>query len=158
MHLNGTVTDIFITPEPEGKIFGVESIEAVAGVGLKGDRNYYKQIKLPAEERKPENECTLVELESIEELIQSGEFGTLQPGDLRRNLVTKNIRLNDLVGRVFTIGEVTAKGIELCEPCRHLEKLTGKKIMKPLVHKAGLRAQIIHDGMIYPGDEIKVSQ
>lgn len=158
MHLNGTITGIFITPEPEGEIFGVESIEAVAGVGLKGDRNYYKQIKLPAEKRKPENECTLVEWESIDELNQSGEFGIIQPYDLRRNLVTKNIHLNDLVGRIFTIGEVTAKGIELCEPCRHLEKMTGKKIMKPLVHKAGLRAQIIHGGMIHMGDEIKISQ
>ena len=157
MQLNGTVTGIYITPEPQGEISGVKSIEAIAGVGLKGDRNYYKQIKLPAEERKPENECTLVEMESIDELNQSGKFGTIQPGDLRRNLVTQNIRLNDLVGRVFTVGEITAKGIELCEPCRHLEKLTGKKIMKSLVHKAGLRAQIIQDGMIHTGDEIKVS-
>ncbi|MDZ7720180.1 MAG: hypothetical protein U5K72_15300 [Balneolaceae bacterium] len=89
MNLNGTVTGIYITPEPEGEISEVESIEAVAGVGLKGDRNYHKQIKLPVEERKPENECTLVEGESVDELNQSGEFGIIQPGDLRRNLVTE---------------------------------------------------------------------
>ncbi|MGF1671704.1 MAG: MOSC domain-containing protein [Balneolaceae bacterium] len=156
MNKKGIIFGIFITPEAKGEIFEVENIEAVAGIGLKGDRNYYKQQRLSAEKRKPKHELTLVEWESVDELNQSGEFGVIKPEELRRNLVTKGVDLNSLVGKQFLVGDVRAEGLELCEPCRYLEKLTGKKIMKPLIHKAGLRAGILQDGIISKGDQVEI--
>ena len=150
----GRITGIFIGEQEGGAIHAVASVEAEAGLGLKGDRSYFKHMNLPAEKRIAENECTLIESESVAELNESGRFGTVHPGDIRRNLVTAGIRLNELVDRTFRVGEVMLRGIELCEPCRHLEKLTGKKIMKPLVHKAGLRASILKSGRIHFNDEI----
>lgn len=156
--IKGKITGIYITPDEGEKIIEVPNVEAVAGIGLKGDRNYTSQLSIPKDKRNPEKELTLVEQKSVNMLNESGEFGTVHPGDLRRNLVTKGIDLNRLIGKVFFVGEVKAKGLELCEPCRHLEKLTGKKIMKPLVHKGGLRAQILESGMIKKGDQIVVPQ
>ncbi|SMO47956.1 MOSC domain-containing protein [Gracilimonas mengyeensis] len=154
----GKVAGIFISRDEGGKITEVEDIEAVAGIGLKGDRYYSKQLSTPEEKRRPKKELTLVEFESVEILNKDGRYGTVQPGDLRRNLVTKGVHLNNLTGQTFFVGKVKVKGIELCEPCRHLEKLTGKKIMKPLVHKAGLRAQILEGGIIKKGDRIVVEK
>jgi len=157
METQGTVYGIFITKEEGAPVHGVDQVEAVPGVGLLGDRYYFKQLDRAPDARKPESELTLVEWESVVMLNSKAEYGLVEPGDLRRNLVTKNIRLNELVGKRFTIGGVLAEGIELCEPCSHLEKLTGKKLMKPLVHKAGLRARILQGGLITKGDELTVS-
>jgi len=152
----GTIEGIYIAQHAGGEITGVDQVEAVAGIGLKGDRNYSAQLNRPPEKRKPEKELTLVQQESVDMLNETGDFGTIHPGDLRRNVVTSGVNLNNLTGEVFSVGNVKAKGIELCEPCRHLEKMTGKKIMKPLVHKAGLRAQIIEGGVIKKGDSVKI--
>ena len=73
-----------------------------------------------------------------------------------RNIVTRNVPLNHLVGKEFTIGEVRIRGIRLCEPCDHLQKLTGKKVLKGLIHRGGLRAQILTKGTIRVGDKIQV--
>jgi len=152
----GFVSGIYITQEKSTPLYEVNRVEAVEGLGLKGDRNYIQQLQSTPEERRPENELTLIELESVEYLNREFDMGTFSPGDLRRNIITKNVSLNDLTGKKFKIGEVEAEGIELCEPCRHLEKLTGKPVMKPLVHKAGLRARILKGGIISKGDEILV--
>lgn len=158
MSNKGKLLGIYISQNEGGEITEVPDIEAVAGIGLKGDRNYTSQLNTPKEERSPEKELTLVEQKSVDMLNNSGDFGLIHPGDLRRNLVTKGIDLNSLTGKVFFVGGVKAKGLELCEPCRHLEKLTGKKIMKPLVHKGGLRAQIIEGGVIKKGDQVVVEE
>jgi len=152
----GTIEGIYIAQHAGGEITGVDQVEAVAGIGLKGDRNYFAQLNRAPEKRKPEKELTLVQQETVDMLNETGVFGTIHPGDLRRNVVTSGVNLNNLTGEVFSVGNVKAKGIELCEPCRHLEKMTGKKIMKPLVHKAGLRAQIIEGGVIKKGDSVKI--
>ena len=81
----------------------------------------------------------------------------LDPGNSRRNIVTKGVALNHLVGREFRVGEVTLRGIRLCEPCGHLEELTQKGVMQALVHRGGLRAQILIDGTIRVGDTIQES-
>lgn len=158
MSNKGKLLGIYISQNEGGEITEVPDIEAVAGIGLKGDRNYTSQLNIPKEKRNPEKELTLVEQKSVDMLNESDNFGIVHPGDLRRNLVTKGIDLNRLIGKVFFVGGVKAKGLELCEPCRHLEKLTGKKIMKPLVHKGGLRAQIIEGGMIKKGDQVVVEE
>jgi MOSC domain-containing protein YiiM len=82
----------------------------------------------------------------------------LAPGESRRNITTRGIRLNDLVGKEFRIGDVRARGTKLCEPCTHLEALTGKPLIKPLTHRAGLRADLLTSGRISVGDPIEVEQ
>jgi MOSC domain-containing protein YiiM len=79
----------------------------------------------------------------------------LEPGDTRRNVTTRGIELNDLVGRRFRVGEVIAEGVELCEPCQHLQSLLGKPIIRPLVHRAGLRALLVNSGTIRVGDDVE---
>lgn len=156
MEKKGTVIGIYITPEKSTPTRKVEQVEAVEGIGLKGDRYFKKQLKKNPDQRSPEKELTLIEYESVEMLNQNYDFGEVRAGDLRRNVITQNIRLNPLVGRTFRVGEVVAHGLELCEPCIHLEKLTDKKIMKPLVHKGGIRAKIVKGGIIRNGDNIFV--
>jgi MOSC domain-containing protein YiiM len=95
----------------------------------------------------------LIEIEAIEAL--KVELGVeLDPGSIRRNIVTSGIPLNHLVGREFQIGEVKARGIKLCEPCSHLARLTHSAVLPGLVHRGGLRAQILTDGTIRVGETV----
>jgi MOSC domain-containing protein YiiM len=95
----------------------------------------------------------LIESEAIEALKR--DYGIeLQPGDSRRNIVTRGVPLNHLVGCEFKIGAVTLRGIELCEPCAHLQKLTQQGVVRGLVHRGGLNAEILTDGLIRPGDAV----
>ena len=100
------------------------------------------------------NDVTLIEAEEIEALARAGI--ELAPGESRRNITTRGIRLNELVGQEFWIGDVLARGIELCEPCTHLVALTGKPLIKPLTHRAGLRADLLTTGRIKIGDRVEV--
>jgi len=121
----------------------VDSINAIAGRGLEGDR-YFDAKK------KPGQQVTLIEREAVTALGR--DYGVeLAPGDARRNLVIEGVALNHLVGREFTIGDVRLKGIRLCEPCTHLQKLTGAKVLPGLVHRGGLRAEILKSGELKPG-------
>ena len=79
----------------------------------------------------------------------------LAPGATRRNVTTRGVRLNELVGRRFWVGEVLCQGRQLCEPCRHLAELIGEPILKPLVHRGGLRADVILGGRIQAGDTVR---
>lgn len=121
----------------------VESIQAIAGRGLEGDR-YFDAKK------KPGQQVTLIEREAVEALGRDHGVA-LAPGDARRNLVTDGVALNHLVGREFTIGDVRLRGIRLCEPCTHLQHLTGAKVLPGLVHRGGLRAEILTGGHLSPG-------
>ena len=104
----------------------------------------------------PDRELTLIEAEAIEALKLEYEID-LSPGDARRNLVTRGVPLNHLVGKEFKIGSVRIKGIRLCEPCTHLEALTKLKLTQGLRHRGGLRAQILSEGVIFVGDVISES-
>jgi MOSC domain-containing protein YiiM len=101
----------------------------------------------------PAFELTLIEAEAIEAL-QRDYHVELAPGEARRNLVTRNVALNHLVGREFHIGQVKIRGIRLCEPCSHLQRLTGREVIKGLLHRGGLRAQILTQGAIHVGDSL----
>ena len=130
--------------------------EAIAGRGLAGDRylegtGYYSNRPLADGSR----EVTLVEAEELEGLVR--ETGIrLDPSESRRNVLTRSVRVNDLIGKRFRMGEVVCEGIRICEPCTYLEKLTGKRVMRPLVHKGGLRARIVSGGAVRVGDGIQV--
>lgn len=130
----------------------VSSVEAVAGLGLAGDR--YARDDGHWTDGNVSRNVTLIEAEEIERL--AAESGIqLAPGESRRNLTTRGIRLNDLVGKEFFIGGVLARGTKLCEPCAYLSEMTGKPLIKLMVHRAGLRADLLTGGRISVGDEIR---
>jgi MOSC domain-containing protein YiiM len=134
----------------------VKEVSAVAGKGLEGDR-YSQKTGTYSNRPGPDREITLIEIEAIEALKRDHGID-LQPGDARRNVVTRGVPLNHLVGKEFTLGGVTLRGVRLCEPCTHLEGLTEKGVLTGLIHRGGLRAQIIKDGTIRVGDAIQERQ
>jgi MOSC domain-containing protein YiiM len=149
---NGKVESIYIAAAAQGPMQAVAEVVAIPGEGLAGDRYALKLGTFYKPE--PDYELTLIEVEAIEAIQR--EYGVeLDAGDARRNLVTRGVALNHLVDKEFTIGDVRIRGIRLCEPCDHLERLTGKPLIKGLRHRGGLRAQILTPGTIHAGDEVR---
>jgi MOSC domain-containing protein YiiM len=147
----GHVEAIYTGPEESGPLGEVPEVEAVAGRGLIGDR-HYRENPPPGEERG--RDITLIEAEAVEAL--AAEHGIeLGPGEARRQIYTRGVRLNPLVGKRFRVGEVECVGVELCEPCNHLQKLTQPGVLRGLVHRGGLRADILSGGTIRPGDPVR---
>lgn len=142
----GKVISINITPTAEAPTQSVHEVRAVPGRGLEGDRYFDNKGRKPQADR----ELTLIEAEAIEALKREldVDYGL---GDSRRNVVTRGVPLNHLVGKEFWVGEVKALGIKLCEPCAHLQRLTVKQVLPGLVHRGGLRAQILTEGIIRVG-------
>ncbi len=127
-------------------------VEALPGKGLAADR-YCEQSGTYSHRGGHEREVTLIEIEAIEALKR--DYGIeLDPGSSRRNIVTRGVPLNHLVGREFRVGEVTLRGIRLCEPCEHLESLTQRGVIRGLIHRGGLRAQVLTAGPIRVGDAV----
>jgi len=148
----GTVISISISPNAEGAMQSVEEVRAVPGKGLEGDRYFFKQGTFYKPQ--PDRELTLIEAEAIEAL--RNEFQVeYDLSASRRNVVTRGVPLNHLVGKEFWIGDVKARGLRLCEPCSHLQRLSHPKVLPGLVHRGGLRAQILSEGMIRVGGTIK---
>lgn len=136
------------------KLRAVDSVTATPGQGLAGDRyadgtgTFYKPDM-------PDREVTLIEIEAIEALQR--DYGVeLAPAETRRNLLTRGVSLNHLVGRTFAIGAVQLEGLRLCEPCKHLASLTSETVRQGLVHRGGLRARVVVGGQIRAGDAIEV--
>lgn len=148
----GTVVSIHITPKGEEPMVSVEQVRAVAGQGLEGDR-YFTQTGTYSQKPRPDREVTLIEIEAIEALKRDHGI-ELDPGASRRNIVTRGVPLNHLVGRKFRVGQATLLGQRLCEPCAHLEGLSTKGVMRSLIHRGGLRAQILTGGTIRVGDPV----
>jgi len=148
----GTIEHIYIAPRATAPTLSVNEVLAIPGVGLDGDRYALRQGTFFKPE--PDFELTLIEAEAIDALKRDYNV-ELAPGESRRNLVTRGVALNHLVGRDFQIGEVKAHGIRLCEPCSHLQRLTGRPVIKGLLHRGGLRAQILTQGAIRVGDTVR---
>jgi MOSC domain-containing protein YiiM len=146
---NGTVESIHIASAAQGPMQALGQVMAIPGAGLEGDRYELKQGTFYKPE--PDYQLTLIEAEAIEALQRDYQI-EIAAGEARRNIVTRNVPLNHLVGREFAIGEVRIRGIRLCEPCDHLQKVTGKSVIKGLLHRGGLRAQILTPGTIRVGD------
>ncbi len=142
----GQLIGIYITPRKGTDLQSVDRVEAVAGQGLVGDRYFAKDGTYSAKDG-PDREVTLIEIEALDGLASEYEL-TLTPAQSRRNLLTRGVPLNHLVGRTFKVGDVILRGIRLCEPCGHLEKLTCKGVEKGLKHRGGLRAQIVKGGIL----------
>jgi MOSC domain-containing protein YiiM len=147
----GIVDSIHIAPTAKAATQSVNEVELIPGAGLVGDRYFLKQGTFFKPE--PQHELTLIEAEAIEAALREYKV-SLTPGEPRRNVVTRDVPLNHLVGRDFLIGGVRVHGIRLCEPCSHLEGLTGRPVIKALRHRGGLRAQILTQGVIRIGDPI----
>ncbi len=145
---------IFLTAEPGGALIEVPRIRVVAGAGIEGDRYFNAKDE-------PGQNLTLVEAEVIDDF--NAKFGTRHElSCTRRNLVTRGVRLNSLVGKEFAAGSVRLRGVELCEPCRVLGTAMATDVVSPaaaikyLVHRAGIRADVLTSGTIAAGAEIVI--
>jgi MOSC domain-containing protein YiiM len=127
---------------PSEALAPVNSVIAVAGCGLKGDRHFFDS-DAPAGQA-----LTLIEAEVLQDVGLTG-------AQSRRQVVVRGVRLNDLVGRRFRVGDVECYGVELCEPCLHLQQLTRPGIIKDMIHRAGINADILTDGEISVGDHLR---
>ena len=143
----GKVFEIGISNNKGGKIFNVELIDAIQGKGLLKDRKF-------RDDNQKQCQITLIEIENINYFNNISK--TKIPAiDFRRNIITENIRLNDLVGKEFYVGCVKLKAHDLCRPCKYLqEKIKQKNFIKEFLLKGGLRCEILSSGKIYVGDVI----
>jgi MOSC domain-containing protein YiiM len=138
-------------------MISVPRVRAIPGRGLQGDRYFFGTGTFSPDPQKADFELTLIELENVEKF--AADSGLLFTAALaRRNVVTSGVRLNDFVGQEFFLGPVRIRGIRLCEPCNHLAKNSFSQALQGLVHKGGLRAQILSEGEICLGDIIRVAQ
>ena len=151
--MTGAVTGIFIAAAAGAPTRSVVEASAVAGNGLDGDRyragvGFYSAIPTTPGAR----ELTLIEEEQLDEVARDGF--PLGPGEHRRNLTTRGVALDGLLGRRFQIGNVLCEEVRACPPCNHLEAVTGRALLAPLIDRGGLRARIVTGGMIRVGDVI----
>ena len=148
----GIVAGIYISPIKGAPNNYVEQIHVVPGAGIEGDHYFY----IPGPNKtppKPGFQLTLIELEAIEAISKEDGI-TFTPDQTRRNLVTRGVSLNNLVGVVFSIGKIQVRGIRLCEPCNKLAKRIDPRIEQSMAHRGGLRVEILTDGIIYLNDPI----
>lgn len=152
----GRVEAIATAPDGAAPVERRETVEAEAGRGLVGDRYYIGNSSAHRKGRTigPGRHVTLIEAEDVD--AASSEIASAtDPTAIRRNIVTRGVPLNHLVGREFTVGPVRMRGVELCEPCNHMERLVGKPgIRKALVHRGGLNAELLTSGTIRVGDAV----
>ena len=143
------IFQIGITNQSKAKIQEVESVEAITGKGLVNDRKF-------KEDNNKKSQLTLIEIENIN--FYNGISGSnLAPLEFRRNIITQGIKLNELNGKDFFIGNIKVKAHDLCRPCKYLENLLKKNnIIKELILKSGLRCEILTSGEISVGDIIRV--
>ena len=146
------VVSLHIAPSGAAPMQSLGSVNVIAGRGLDGDR-YGNFSGTYSNHPGDGRHVTLIEIEAIEALRHENQIA-LEPGWARRNIVTRGVALNHFVEREFRVGEVTLRGTRLCEPCLHLEKLTQPGTMRGLIHRGGLRAEIIVGGIIRVGDPI----
>jgi len=145
--MSGKVVKIGISKKKGNKIVNLNEVKAIKGKGLVNERHF-------KENNEKRCQITLIEIENINHYNKI--YGTSIPAiNFLRNIVTEGIRLNELVGKEFSIGSVKLKAHDLCRPCRYLqESLQQKNIVQELLHTAGLRCEILSSGKIYINDQI----
>jgi len=152
--MKGSIFKIYISESAGSEIKSISSATLIAGKGIENDR--YFQGKGTFSEllkNNPAVELTLIEKEEIDRFNHEHKQNH-QYGDLRRNIVTVNFRLNDYVGKEFSIGSIKLKGIRLCEPCQHLSDTVNPLVLPHLLGVGGLRAQIVTGGIINLEDTV----
>jgi MOSC domain-containing protein YiiM len=138
-----SVVAIHIGPLEGGELRSVDGVQARAGKGLEGDRHFHREGARPGEA-----------LTLVEEEVVAGVG--LEPGGTRRQITVRGVRLNDLLGKHFSVGTVLCYGVESCEPCLHLQQMTRPGIIRDLAHRGGINADILTDGTIGVGDELSL--
>ncbi|HET6203511.1 MAG TPA: MOSC domain-containing protein [Planctomycetota bacterium] len=149
----GVVVSIQVAARGGAALAPVAEVRAVAGRGLVGDR-YHDRRGTYSERPGNGRSATLIETETLEALRRDHRL-ELSPAETRRNFAIRDVPLNHLVGRRFRVGEVLLEGVRLCEPCLHLESLTRSGVREALVHRGGLRAEILSTGTIRVGDSVR---
>lgn len=149
------LVEILIAASPSSPMECRTSVRALPGRGLEGDRYFSGIGTFSPNPQKPDYEVTLIQKESIE-TFQSASALPFTSRHARRNLVSEGVDLNSLIGKDFYVGVVRLRGIRLCEPCNYLAKNSFPEVLQGLVHKGGLRAQILSEGMMRVGDPIVV--
>lgn len=150
----GVVLDIHTAPTGGAPMEAAGEVSAVAGRGLEGDR-YFNETGFYSWFTGPIRHVSLIEWEVVEALLDFHDL-PLEPGETRRNIVTRGVPLGHLLNREFRVGAATLRGVEICEPCKHLVDLTGNRaLLSALIHRGGLHAEIVGSGIIRPGDTIE---
>ena len=144
----GVVEQICVAPAAGEAVKLLQSVRAIPGQGLEGDRHVTGRGTFPS--GVPGSALTLIQAEVCESFDPP-----LEPDEHRRNLVTRGVDLNSLVGHAFTVGEVRCRGMRLCEPCTVVDGYSARPLLRPLVHRGGLRADILTGGEVRPGDELR---
>jgi MOSC domain-containing protein YiiM len=147
------VAEILIAEAPSSPMTSRSEVRAVPGKGIEGDRYFLGIGTFSPHPRKPDFEITFIEQEKINEFASESGL-PFTSAHARRNIVTEGVDLNALTGKEFQVGEVRVRGIRLCEPCSYLAKTSFPESLKGLVHKGGLRAQILSEGIVRVGDII----
>ena len=144
----GEVVEIGIANIKGNQIQHVDKVEVLKGKGLRDDRNF-------TENNHKERQITLIEIENINYFNNISKTN-IPPLNFRRNIVTKNVKLNDLIGKEFFVGNIKLKAHDLCRPCKYLQdKLKQSNFVREFLHKGGLRCEILTSGKINVGDIIK---
>ena len=144
----GKVVEIGIVNIKGNKIQKVNNVDAIKGKGLQNDRKF-------SENNQKKRQVTLIEIENINHFNNISNTN-IHPVDFRRNIITENVRLNELVGKEFFVGNIKLKGHDLCRPCKYLQdKLKQNNFVNEFLHKGGLRCEILSSGKIFIGDLIK---
>jgi MOSC domain-containing protein YiiM len=147
---SGTVEAICVASAAGQPVQQLQAVRAIAGRGLEGDRHVTGKGTFPS--GPPGSALTMIETEVCESFEPP-----LAPHEHRRNLLTRGIDLNGLVGRNFTIGELQCRGMRLCEPCTVVQRYAARPVLRQLVHRGGVRVDILEDGVITVGDEVRVT-
>jgi MOSC domain-containing protein YiiM len=151
----GILVGIYVTDRAGSPMRSIDQATFVRGKGIVGDRYFAGLGKFSPAVQDADHEVTLAEIEQVRQ-FNAAHGMTVRPEDLRRNLVTDGIGLNELAGAEFAVGEVVLRGIRLCEPCDYLAGLTHPEVLPGLLHRAGLRAGIVRGGVVRVGDAIAI--
>ena len=158
----GSVISIHLAAEASAPMQSITEVRAFPGRGLEGDRYFTGTGYYSKKSSYGGREVTLIEIEAVEALFggvlnaEGKRCGIkLAAADTRRNITTSSVPLNHLVDREFWVGAVLMRGTRLCEPCKHLDELTQHGVMSGLIHRGGLRALILNEGVIHVGDAVR---
>jgi MOSC domain-containing protein YiiM len=150
MSWQGQLNGIYVAERGSAPMIERDEAKLIAGVGIEGDR-YATGLGLYSKTPRPDRQVTLIETETLEALLRDHAIELL-PNETRRNLTTRDVPLNHLVGRRFRVGSALLYGARLNVPCKYLEQITGKAVYAPLIHRSGLNCEIIEGGVIRLGD------
>jgi hypothetical protein len=158
MNGTGSVEAVYVAGDAGEPMEELERVEAVAGKGLRGDR-YFADVEtgkfVDWEGERPSGyDVTLIEREAVDAVAREAGID-LSPADHRRNVVTRDVPLNHLVGERFRVGDAVCRGVRLCEPCGYLENRTEDGVLDAYRHRGGLRADVVDTGVVEPGATVE---